>query len=255
MADYLRQIRRALSVPVPYVAWLTTSVFLAVSGPFGTYSGFPTISRLFFWSLVVGGAILLGLVIRVSLQVRFPKMQYWPAALIAVFVLSVLFAWPAREFAGFMSQGNQALLPNVFETFVIIGIIGIAVAALRAVTVGRGPLTKPADASAEGRIPPRLLDRIEPAKRGNLVRISARDHYLDVHTVNGLSEVLLRFSDALAELDGVDGLRVHRSHWVAVDAVTGTEKVNGRTFLLLRDGARVPVSRGYHKRVEERELI
>jgi DNA-binding LytR/AlgR family response regulator len=49
--------------------------------------------------------------------------------------------------------------------------------------------------------------------------------------------------DAVAELSGYPGLQIHRSHWVAIDAVDGLERENGKTYALLRDGRKLPVSR------------
>jgi DNA-binding LytR/AlgR family response regulator len=58
---------------------------------------------------------------------------------------------------------------------------------------------------------------------------------------------LMRFSDALAELDGLAGLQVHRSHWVAGCAVVEMKKQNGRCVVVLQNGTEVPVSRAYQK--------
>ena len=55
----------------------------------------------------------------------------------------------------------------------------------------------------------------------------------------------MRLNDAIAELDGVEGMRVHRSWWVAMDAVTGTLRRGRGTALLLSNGTEVPVSRSY----------
>ncbi|MDP1910079.1 MAG: LytTR family DNA-binding domain-containing protein, partial [Hyphomicrobium sp.] len=55
--------------------------------------------------------------------------------------------------------------------------------------------------------------------------------------------ILLRMRDAEAELTGVDGLRIHRSWWVARSAV---EKVlrDGRGYKLrLTNGLEPPVAR------------
>jgi DNA-binding LytR/AlgR family response regulator len=53
----------------------------------------------------------------------------------------------------------------------------------------------------------------------------------------------MRLSDAVAELEGIEGARTHRSWWVARDAVTRVEREEGRARLILVDGAAAPVSR------------
>ena len=59
---------------------------------------------------------------------------------------------------------------------------------------------------------------------------------------------MLRLSDAVAELEGLEGAQVHRSWWVARDAVRGVKRGDGRAVLTLEGGIEVPVSRR-HARV------
>ena len=54
-----------------------------------------------------------------------------------------------------------------------------------------------------------------------------------------------RFGDALDEVAGLDGLRVHRGAWVADAAVTGAGREGRRWLLVLDDGRRIPVSARY----------
>ena len=92
--------------------------------------------------------------------------------------------------------------------------------------------------------PPTLLARLPMNLRhARLLALQAEDHYLSVHTDAGSALILLRMSDAVAELSGVEGKRVHRSWWVARAAVVGTASEKGRTLLRLVDGLKVPVSR------------
>jgi DNA-binding LytR/AlgR family response regulator len=53
----------------------------------------------------------------------------------------------------------------------------------------------------------------------------------------------MRMRDAVAELDGLPGLQVHRSWWVASEAVERVEKEDGRARLRLTNGMIVPVAR------------
>ena len=79
-----------------------------------------------------------------------------------------------------------------------------------------------------------------------------QDHYVEVHTEEGSDLLLLRFRDALRELDGLDGAQVHRSHWVARAAVAGVERRSGRIALRLVNGNRVPVSRSFAPALRDR---
>ena len=95
---------------------------------------------------------------------------------------------------------------------------------------------------------PKLLERMPAKLRGaELYAVEAEDHYLRLHTSLGQDLILMRLSDAVAELEGIEGAQTHRSWWVARDAVTQVEKLDGRAMLTLKDGAEVPVSRGFAK--------
>ena len=97
-----------------------------------------------------------------------------------------------------------------------------------------------------------FLDRI-PARLGrDLLHLHMQDHYVEVHTGEGSDLLLLRFRDALREVEGLDGAQVHRSHWVARAAVAGVERRNGRVALRLANGSRVPVSRSFAPALRDR---
>jgi DNA-binding LytR/AlgR family response regulator len=55
----------------------------------------------------------------------------------------------------------------------------------------------------------------------------------------------MRFSDALRELAGIEGAQVHRSWWVARDAVQSAAREDGKLVLLLVGGTKAPVSRSF----------
>jgi hypothetical protein len=91
-----------------------------------------------------------------------------------------------------------------------------------------------------------LADRLEPKfARAALIAVETEDHYLRVHTTAGQSLIYLSFTDALPALAGADGLRVHRSWWVARDAVDAIRWRGGRGEVVLANGVRAPVSRSY----------
>ena len=55
--------------------------------------------------------------------------------------------------------------------------------------------------------------------------------------------------------EGIEGLQVHRSWWVARDAITDAKRGDGRATLTLKDGAEVPVSRTYAGLLREKGWI
>jgi hypothetical protein len=115
------------------------------------------------------------------------------------------------------------------------------------------PAVAPADApvvSSTAPAPPdNFLRRLPLALGRDLLALEMEDHYARVHTALGSTLILLRLRDAVAELGAGSGLQVHRSWWVARDAVAQVERDAGRLVLVLRNGLRVPVSKTYRDAV------
>jgi hypothetical protein len=104
--------------------------------------------------------------------------------------------------------------------------------------------------------PPKFLERLPLKLRGAEVwAVEAEDHYLRLHTAKGQDLILMRLSDAVAELDGIEGAQVHRSWWVARDAIADARRGDGRATLTLKDGSQVPVSRTYARILREKNWI
>jgi hypothetical protein len=102
-----------------------------------------------------------------------------------------------------------------------------------------------------------LLGRLPPALGRNLIALKAEDHYVRVYTDKGDTLVLCRINDAIAEATaaGFEGLRVHRSWWVATKAVRLAE-VQGRGLqLTLANDLHVPVSQTYKEFVRRSGLL
>lgn len=91
-----------------------------------------------------------------------------------------------------------------------------------------------------------FLERLPIKYRtATLYAISSEGHYLRVHTDKGSLLILMRISDAVKELENADGLKVHRSWWVAKNGIENTMRKNGRRILLLKNGETAPVSRAH----------
>lgn len=118
-------------------------------------------------------------------------------------------------------------------------------------------ISRRAAESAKARAePPKFLERIPLKLRGGeLWAVEAEDHYLRLHTSKGQDLILMRLADAIHELEGIEGAQVHRSWWVARDAVTDARRGDGRALLTLKDGSEVPVSRTYARTLRERRWI
>ena len=106
--------------------------------------------------------------------------------------------------------------------------------------------------TAESAGPPRFFERLPPRLRGaEVYAVEAEDHYLRLHTSKGQDLILMRLSDAIVELDGVEGAQTHRSWWVARDGIDGAKRGDGRARLTLKTGVEAPVSRTFARALRE----
>jgi DNA-binding LytR/AlgR family response regulator len=69
------------------------------------------------------------------------------------------------------------------------------------------------------------------------------DHYVRIHTAAGSRLVEGPFERVIATMGDLEGLRVHRSWWVARAAVVGVEAEGRNLKLRLANDLRAPVSR------------
>ena len=102
-------------------------------------------------------------------------------------------------------------------------------------------------AASRSRLYARLPDELRDA---DICVLEAEEHYTKVHTERGNSLLLMRFSDAIAEMDHQPGLQVHRSYWVSQNHVAGVVRDGRRVALQMDGGMEIPVSRSYRVLVQ-----
>jgi hypothetical protein len=90
-----------------------------------------------------------------------------------------------------------------------------------------------------------FFDRLSPPFTGQLIRAEAQEHYVKLVGISETRLVLYRFSDVLTELPETLGMQVHRSHWIAKDAIRSVIRKGNNTRIIAPDGAEIPVSRRY----------
>lgn len=240
MTSLVDELKAALWSPTPVLSWLVVTVLVSFSGPFGTYEGFPFLHRLVYWAIVVAISIVAGATVRVVLRRTFRSLGDWGLTLANAVVMSLVLTVPVMLFTNAISAGTDGKnIPSPGEIMFLIFIVAVGVGALRSL------LSQPPPPAG-----PRLMQRVEPEMRGRVIRLAVFDHYVSLITEKGETRLLMRFCDAIAELPPVEGVQVHRSHWVAVDAVQERLCEKGRLFLKTDDGALVPVSRNFRPEVE-----
>jgi DNA-binding LytR/AlgR family response regulator len=70
-----------------------------------------------------------------------------------------------------------------------------------------------------------------------------------VVTTKGRSLILFPISRAIQAAERFDGMRIHRSHWVAFRHVTALSKDDSGLFACLSSGEKLPVSRSSQQAV------
>lgn len=210
------------SFPRRAVYWVTTIVLGAVIG-----SGFGALFRNRGW-----------LEERPWLRGALITLLMTPPMTLAVWGLTHVVFGPLAEFGS-----PWAFVPAVFAVSAVMTAI--------IETAKHTPVQT--HAAPPGAPPPRFLERLPPKLRGaELYALEAEDHYLRLHTSRGSSElILMRLADAVAELEGVEGARTHRSWWVARSAVEAARRGDGRAVLRLRNGVDSPVSRTYARALRD----
>lgn len=146
------------------------------------------------------------------------------------------------------------LLNYLFERFIGLPRYRYTSPALKNKSERRDASILPVDAQPEGsqtaqvgsiEIPEFLLKTGKIDSVEDLYSISAEEHYIRVHTPTGDALVYKRFSEAVNELNEMNGIRIHRSHWVSPYAVNGVIRDGKRMAVRLKDGNELPVSRPY----------
>lgn len=261
MTRFIENFRIELQSKVSLVLWGSISLVILVAGPFGTYQTMSFIERFLVGLPSLSVLMMLGVGVRAAVFRPLVKRDYRTAT-IATAIAAILVLVPGGlAILRIVGQDSFFNLPSILELSLLIGSLSLGHSSLRqeqpaADAKPASFLEVPAQvAEPLNDMSARLLHRLEPDQRGSLMAISVRDHYVDVQTCRGKASLLLRFGDAMAEVDPDAGTQVHRSHWVAWDAVETVEREGVKMFLKLKHGARIPVSKNHRDKLELRGII
>jgi hypothetical protein len=221
--------------------------FMALVGAFSTGAE-PIGRRLAYWIglLLVGGLAGGAIARRVFGSGRFQERPWLAGAIVAALLTLplTLLVWAASTIL-FRSGWDPA---EILRTLPSVAVVSAAMTAI-AYLVGRAQRQTRAEPAAP---PPPFLKRLPPKLRGaRIYAVEAEDHYLRVHTDRGSDLILMRLSEAIGELEGLDGAQTHRSWWVAREAVADVERGDGRATLTLGNGVKAPVSRTHARTLRE----
>lgn len=247
----LREIRAHFTNPRLLLSLAIIGLLLGIAGPFGTSTVLPMAQRLTYWVAVAGLTYLVGyatsrLVLHLfGLAIR----RTWLRVLVfgTITGLPITLVVLGLNVIAFGARWQEAIAPFTLYVDVTLASIGIAAVA-EIISASVRPVQTAPPVAAETPTspqPPALLERLPLPLRGRLWALVVSDHYVEVWTERGTHLVLMRLSDAIKETTGEPGLRIHRSHWVALGAVARTLKSDGKPMVELPDGRRLPISRSY----------
>lgn len=225
---------------------VVVGLVLGVLGPFGSYLNDGVLVRLSYWvGVVVFSGVVHAVVIRrlrpVAARAGVPLWVWLSAVVLALNVplsalsrAAAIAIWPVlREAVGPLEWFAQSLLVAL--------IFSAAFVFLRF-------------RSAPGRVAAAPSGDLEPdafRPQEDLLCLQMEDHYVRIHTAGGSRLVLMSMSQAIGQAGGVEGLRTHRSWWVARRAVEGVIEDGRNLRLRLAGGIEAPVARASVARLRE----
>jgi len=221
--------------------------FLGVVGPYGSYFNGPLMERLAYWvtAMWIGVAVFGG-------GVRLALAAGWRFGLPVWFVAGVAALVGAMVQTLIVSRIAVWLWPHLasFTLMVWFGqCLAISIPLVAGYLLLRRRLLRPEVGPAPGPSP-RAVEETPSPVTGPVLCLRMEDHYVRVHTLNGSRLVAGPFERVIAGL-GQDGMRVHRSWWVARAAVTGVIADGRNLRLTLKGGLHAPVSRASVAKLRE----
>lgn len=229
---------------------------MVVIGPFGTFADLTGWERAQYWAFMV---IVNWLQLRGTqalLAQAFGWERFWlitiGACMLASFPASLEVLWlESRLRPDIHSEINVLTLYPQVLVVSLAAMVPVSYYFLRVKPTAQA-LTDAVNAPSAVPAGDVFFRRIPLALGRDLHAMQAEDHYVRVFTQEGDDLVLHRFSDAIIELEGLGGLQVHRSWWVAENGIADVARRDRKVFLVLKNGAEVPVSRTYMPKVRER---
>ncbi len=236
---------------------LALALCFAVLGPFGTYTELSVPVRYAYWiGLVLVGYLNILLVAHAVAGLRPGLRHRW--TLTAVTLVSSVPTTLAVAWVESLTRAHPlplSVFPSLFGTVALVQLVMVLFLTRLQPSQSALLLRRQADAPPAPEATtslPSFHRRIPPHLGQELLALAAEDHYLRVITAAGSDLILMRLSDALAELGDEAGLQVHRSWWVAHGGGTALRRDGGRTVVVLKNGGEVPVSRTYLADVRDR---
>jgi len=237
----------ARQIAVELFLMVAAGILLALIGPFGSYA-LPLAERLILWPLMIlsGYPVFRGLGAVSHWLSEATHIPYLLAAALALAIaaLPITLIIPLLWFRFTLAEALAS--PKLGALYVQVLIVGLIVHGAMYL------LFRPAADEPPAPVAPDLAPPAAPATEpalplppgfGPVRALKGEDHYVRVIGDGREELILMRLRDAIERLGGGGGLRVHRSWWVAREAVAAIRRDGRCAVLTLTGGQEVPVAR------------
>ena len=229
-------------------------VIFAFIGPFGTFDDMGFVTRLLFWAIaILGCGTIFWLVIFLVSQLSFlSNIAIYPRHLFIVFLMS--FPGALLIYAINLFFRDIAFPPERWAwIWLTVFVISMSITSLNYFShFGKSLSKKEIHKEEIAKIHIETDENISlffaklPKDIGTeLISLSAHDHYIEVVTKSDKEMLYMKFSKAMELLKNYPGKRIHRSHWVADNAVESIKKNGRNKSVKLVDGRILPISAKY----------
>ena len=211
-------------------------------------SGLPLLAEYGLWltHFLTFAAIYLGCFWGLQ-RIGFPAP--WPVILSAIVLLPLTAAASLILDYGFGATDEElnSPLPFLFafaSEMIAVAPLALTVAAAIVLFLRRDTPQSPRISPEEDALVLSELLSSAPRNLGSdIIRLHARDHYVELITTQGSALLTEQFGDCVERLHGFNGVQCHRSHWISLDHVTAVNPTGSTYACILSNGDEVPVSR------------
>ena len=236
----------AKRLSIEMLVMVALGLLAGLLGPFGTFAA-PPAQRMLSWVLwlLAGYALFRPTNLVAGWLCEATGLPHAAGRLLALVVASMPLTLIVTMMVTGLRFADALRWPGFWTMYLYIGVIAVVASIVMTATLGgrdQKPAT-PAPMAPELQPTPSRPALPLPPGFGPVRALKGEDHYVRVIGEAREELILMRMRDAIERLDNADGLRVHRSWWVAKAAVASVRR-DGRTAILtLRSGHEAPVAR------------
>lgn len=225
-------------------------LLIGLLGPFGTFTA-PPAQRMVVWViwLLAGYSLFRPTGVVASWLCEATGMPFLAGRLLALVVASVPLTLIVIMTGNGSSFSDALRSPGFWTMYLYIAVVAAVVLVAMTAIFGRSaPLTTPSQSIAEpepAAPPPESTEPTLPLPPGfgQIRALKGEDHYVRVIGDGREELILMRMRDAIERLGEVDGLRIHRSWWVAKDSVASVRREGRAAVVILTSGHEASVAR------------